>query len=88
MGREEVDLERVLAVDEFTEPARALMDPKAFAYFSGGAGYELTLADNIAAFGRRRLRPRVLSAAHSCALYRVIASKSRARNRARRNFIA
>ena len=60
MGREEVDLERILAVDEFTEPARAAMDPKAFAYFSGGAGYELTLADNIAAFGRRRLRPRVL----------------------------
>ncbi len=29
-------------------------------YFAGGAGDERTLRDNVAAFGRRRLRPRVL----------------------------
>ncbi|MEO8323022.1 MAG: alpha-hydroxy acid oxidase [Actinomycetota bacterium] len=60
MAREEVDLEQILTVDDFVEPARAAMDPKSFAYFSGGAGHELTLEDNVAAFGRRRLRPRVL----------------------------
>lgn len=50
----------MLTVDDFLEPARQMMDPKAFAYVSGGAGHEHTIADNIAAFARRRLRPRVL----------------------------
>jgi 4-hydroxymandelate oxidase len=36
------------------------MTPQAWAYFAGGAGDEWTLRENIAAFARRRLRPRVL----------------------------
>ncbi|MPZ70228.1 MAG: alpha-hydroxy-acid oxidizing protein [Actinobacteria bacterium] len=58
--RDEADLADFLIVDDFVEPAREALDPKAFAYVSGGAGGELTIADNIAAFTRRRLRPRVL----------------------------
>ncbi len=45
------DYER-LAVD--------LLEPGALAYFTGGAGDELTLADNVAAYRRWNLRPRVL----------------------------
>jgi 4-hydroxymandelate oxidase len=36
------------------------MDPGAVAYYSGGAADEVTLADNIAAFRRWRVRPRVM----------------------------
>jgi isopentenyl diphosphate isomerase/L-lactate dehydrogenase-like FMN-dependent dehydrogenase len=36
------------------------LDANAHAYFVGGAGDEVTLRDNLAAFARRRLRPRVL----------------------------
>jgi isopentenyl diphosphate isomerase/L-lactate dehydrogenase-like FMN-dependent dehydrogenase len=36
------------------------LDPNAHAYFVGGAGDEVTLRDNLAAFERRKLRPRVL----------------------------
>src|SRR5262245_6546787 len=37
------------------------MDPAAFDYFAGGAGDELTLAANVAAFQTVRLKPRVLA---------------------------
>jgi 4-hydroxymandelate oxidase len=36
------------------------LDPPAFAYYAGGAADEVTLRDNPAAWGRHRLRPRVL----------------------------
>jgi isopentenyl diphosphate isomerase/L-lactate dehydrogenase-like FMN-dependent dehydrogenase len=36
------------------------LDERAYAYFTGGAGDEVTLRDNVAAFERRKLRPRVL----------------------------
>jgi 4-hydroxymandelate oxidase len=55
-----MDLEQIFAVDEFEELARAAMDPGAFAYYYGGAEQEITLRENIAAFDRYRLRPRVL----------------------------
>jgi isopentenyl diphosphate isomerase/L-lactate dehydrogenase-like FMN-dependent dehydrogenase len=45
---------------ELEARAEAILDPVAFAYYSSGAGDEDTLRDNEAAFGRRRLRPRVL----------------------------
>jgi 4-hydroxymandelate oxidase len=41
--------------------ARRVMTPMAFEYVSGGAGDERTLAWNTEAFGRIRLRPRVLT---------------------------
>lgn len=40
--------------------ARAAMDPAAWGYYAGGAGDELTIAANRAAWDRLRLRPRVL----------------------------
>jgi isopentenyl diphosphate isomerase/L-lactate dehydrogenase-like FMN-dependent dehydrogenase len=40
--------------------AEALLDPAVFGYFAGGAADELTLNENVAAFTRLRLLPRVL----------------------------
>src|SRR5947208_12733190 len=40
--------------------AEQKLDTNADAYFAGGAGDEVTLRDNLAAFERRKLRPRVL----------------------------
>jgi 4-hydroxymandelate oxidase len=45
---------------EFEATARLAMDPGAYDYVAGGAWDEVTLADNEAAWRRRRLRPRVL----------------------------
>lgn len=46
-------------VHDFERLAQARLDAQAWAYFSGGAGDELTLRDNLAAWTRRRLLPRV-----------------------------
>ncbi|MFQ5948731.1 MAG: alpha-hydroxy acid oxidase [Acidimicrobiia bacterium] len=40
--------------------ARELLDPTVYDYYAGGSDHELTLADNIDAWRRIRLRPRVL----------------------------
>src|SRR3989440_7565282 len=40
--------------------AEQKLDANAHAYFVGGSGDEITLRDNLAAFERRKLRPRVL----------------------------
>jgi 4-hydroxymandelate oxidase len=40
--------------------AAEVLEPAAYAYFSGGADEESTLADNVAAWSRYRLRPRML----------------------------
>jgi 4-hydroxymandelate oxidase len=45
---------------DFEPLARARLSPEAYAYYAGGAGDEITLDDNVAAFKRYRLRPRVL----------------------------
>ena len=45
---------------DYEELAAAKLDANAHAYFVGGAGDEVTLRDNLAAFERRKLRPRVL----------------------------
>ena len=50
----------VTNLSQYEELARAVMEPAAFDYVAGGAGGELTLRDNVGAFERRRLRPRVL----------------------------
>jgi 4-hydroxymandelate oxidase len=42
------------------QAARGLLDPAVYDYLAGGADAELTLADNLAAWSRLRLRPRVL----------------------------
>src|SRR5918997_4538792 len=45
---------------DFEDQAREVLEPGAYGYFAGGAGDERTLRDNIEAYARRRLRPRVL----------------------------
>jgi len=45
---------------DFERVAAERLDAGALGYFAGGAGDERTLRDNVAAWGRWRLRPRVL----------------------------
>ena len=45
---------------ELEQRARRTLDPAAYDYYAGGADDELTLADNVAAWRRLRLRYRVL----------------------------
>jgi isopentenyl diphosphate isomerase/L-lactate dehydrogenase-like FMN-dependent dehydrogenase len=45
---------------DYERLAEEKLDANAHAYFAGGAGDEVTLRDNLAAFERRKLRPRVL----------------------------
>ncbi len=53
-------LASVLTLDDFEALARDRLSEMAYAYLAGGAGSEITLADNRAAFNRIRLYPRVL----------------------------
>ena len=55
----------LLSLFDYERAARARMDPGAVAYVDGGAGDELTLADNVAAWRRIALRPRMLVGAGS-----------------------
>lgn len=48
-------------VADFERLAAEKLDEGALGYFAGGAGDELTLRDNVAAWSRWRLRPRVLA---------------------------
>jgi isopentenyl diphosphate isomerase/L-lactate dehydrogenase-like FMN-dependent dehydrogenase len=45
---------------DYERLAAERLDANAHAYFAGGAGDEITLRENLAAFERRKLRPRVL----------------------------
>ena len=45
---------------DYERVAAERLDPGSFGYFAGGANDETTLADNVAAYGRWVLRPRVL----------------------------
>jgi isopentenyl diphosphate isomerase/L-lactate dehydrogenase-like FMN-dependent dehydrogenase len=58
--RPAVDLGRVHALREFEALAAPLVDPGGWDYIAGGAWDEQSLAENDAAWRRRRLRPRVL----------------------------
>jgi isopentenyl diphosphate isomerase/L-lactate dehydrogenase-like FMN-dependent dehydrogenase len=49
-----------VSVWDYEQLAEQKLDANAHAYFAGGAGDEVTLRDNLAAFQRRKLRPRVL----------------------------
>jgi len=53
--------ERLINVADFERVAAGKLDAGALGYFAGGAGDELTLRDNVEAWGRWRLRPRVLA---------------------------
>jgi 4-hydroxymandelate oxidase len=49
-----------LTVAEYEPLARARVEPRAWDYQAGGAGDELSLAENVAAWNRIKLRPRAL----------------------------
>ena len=54
------DIRSIHRLADFEALARDVMEPAAFDYVAGGAWDEVTLAENDAAWRRRRLRPRVL----------------------------
>ena len=53
-------MNELLNVAEFLDAAAARIDPAVWCYFEGGAGDEVTLRENLAAFSRWQLRPRML----------------------------
>jgi len=53
-------LARIVNLADFEPLARAVMEPSAFDYVAGGSWDEVSLHENIAAWRRRRFRPRVL----------------------------
>lgn len=54
------DLEHLVNLGDFEAAAAAGLTEGLLGYYAGGAGDERTLAENVAALTRRRLRPRVL----------------------------
>ncbi|MGH2998623.1 MAG: alpha-hydroxy acid oxidase [Gaiellaceae bacterium] len=50
----------MINVSDYVEAAREKVDPAVWCYFEGGAGDEVTLRANVAAYGRWRFRPRML----------------------------
>jgi isopentenyl diphosphate isomerase/L-lactate dehydrogenase-like FMN-dependent dehydrogenase len=52
--------EPLVSVADYERAAAEKLDPGTHGYFAGGAGDERTLQDNVAAFHRWQLRPRVL----------------------------
>jgi lactate 2-monooxygenase len=50
-----------IACDEWEARARDILDDGPFGYIAGGAGSESTMAANLEAFRRRRLRPKMLA---------------------------
>jgi 4-hydroxymandelate oxidase len=57
---------RPRSLGEYERDALAKMSPEALGYIVGGAGDEVTLADNVAAWRRFALRPRMLVGASHC----------------------
>ena len=57
---ERVEDPTLINLHDYQHLAAERLAPGALAYFTGGANDERTLADNRAAFGRRRIIPRVL----------------------------
>jgi isopentenyl diphosphate isomerase/L-lactate dehydrogenase-like FMN-dependent dehydrogenase len=53
-------LRDLVNVADFERRAAEVLEPGVHGYYAGGAGDEWTLRENVAAFGRHRLRPRVL----------------------------
>jgi 4-hydroxymandelate oxidase len=51
---------QLVAVADYERAATEMLDEVAFGYISGGAADEITLRDNVAAWGRLALRPRML----------------------------
>jgi isopentenyl diphosphate isomerase/L-lactate dehydrogenase-like FMN-dependent dehydrogenase len=56
----------LLNVSDYQAAAAERLEPGAYGYYAGGAGDEVTLHDNVAAYGRWVLRPRVLVDVEGC----------------------
>jgi len=54
------DISQLISLADYERAAEALMEPGAHAYAFGGAGDEITLRDNLAAWSRLAIRPRML----------------------------
>ena len=54
-------IESLVNVSDFERVAAEKLEAGVLGYFAGGAGDEVTLRDNVAAWGRWQLRPRVLA---------------------------
>jgi 4-hydroxymandelate oxidase len=59
-GEEVAGVNSPINLWEYEQLAKANLSPMAFDYYSSGAGDEITLQDNRAAFARVKLRPRML----------------------------
>ncbi len=57
---------QLLNVFDYEAAAAEVLDPGALGYFAGGAGDEVTLRDNVEAYRRYTLRPRVLVDVAGC----------------------
>src|SRR5437763_11307102 len=55
-----------ISVADYERLAEGVLEPGAHAYYAGGAGDELTLSENVAAWRRLAIRPRVLLGAGNC----------------------
>ena len=53
-------LRQLISLPDYERAAAALLDPERLRYLAGGAGDELTLRDNVAAWRRLAIRPRLL----------------------------
>jgi 4-hydroxymandelate oxidase len=60
MGEDLRSVNEHLNIGEFLAAAAAKVEPAVWCYFEGGAGDEVTLEENVAAFRRWQLRPRML----------------------------
>jgi 4-hydroxymandelate oxidase len=60
------DIGQLISLADYERAAEALMDPGAHAYAFGGAGDEITLRDNLAAWSRLAIRPRMLVGVGAC----------------------
>jgi 4-hydroxymandelate oxidase len=54
-------IDDLINVADFERVAAEKLEPGILGYFAGGAGDEVTLRENVAAWGRWRLRPRMLA---------------------------
>ena len=52
--------QELISLADYERAAEELIDPAAFGYFYGGAGDEITMRDNLAAWRRLAIRPRML----------------------------
>ncbi|HEX6491290.1 MAG TPA: alpha-hydroxy acid oxidase [Gaiellaceae bacterium] len=54
-------MSELVSAEAFEQKAKRRLEPSTYSFYAGGAGAETTLEDNLAAFRRWYLRPRVLA---------------------------